>query len=113
MTSEPRLDIIGAALGAVFAVIFQPQAVVGLASVTDMSTAMALLKGVWMSMFDGYVSHSGDEVIDSLLSKGGMSSMLNTVWLILSCLVTWHQRLWPHFGQNSSSSHSLLRTSTG
>ncbi|MDO6672956.1 Na+/H+ antiporter NhaC [Cobetia amphilecti] len=77
---------IGAALGAVFAVIFQPQAVVGLASVTDMSTAMALLKGVWMSMFDGYVSHSGDEVIDSLLSKGGMSSMLNTVWLILSAM---------------------------
>ena len=40
-----------------------------------------------MSLFDGYQSTTGDEALDSLLSRGGMSSMLNTVWLII-CAMT-------------------------
>jgi len=47
---------------------------------------MALLKGVWIALFDGYQSNTGNQVIDSLLSRGGMSSMLNTVWLIISAM---------------------------
>ena len=38
-------------------------------------------------MFNGYSANTGDEVLDSLLSRGGMSSMINTVWLIL-CAMT-------------------------
>ena len=38
-------------------------------------------------LFDGYVSNTGLEGLDDLLSRGGMSSMLNTVWLIL-CAMT-------------------------
>ena len=37
-------------------------------------------------LFDGYVASTGDDNLDSLLSRGGMSSMLNTVWLILSAM---------------------------
>lgn len=79
--------IVSALVGAVFALIFQPDTVIGLAGGTgDTGTVFALLKGVWMSLFDGYVSNSGNEFLDALLSKGGMSSMLNTVWLIISAL---------------------------
>jgi NhaC family Na+:H+ antiporter len=73
-------------MGAVFAVIFQPEAVVSLAGGADLATPLALLKGVWMALFDGYVANTGNDVFDDLLSKGGMASMLNTVWLILSAM---------------------------
>ncbi|MGB8714298.1 MAG: Na+/H+ antiporter NhaC [Onishia taeanensis] len=78
--------VIGALMGAVFAVSFQPQAVLSLAGGADLATPLALLKGVWMALFDGYVANTGNEVFDDLLSKGGMASMLNTVWLILSAM---------------------------
>ena len=41
---------------------------------------------VWKVLFDGYSSNTGHEALDSLLSRGGMSSMLNTVWLILCAM---------------------------
>ena len=37
-------------------------------------------------MFDGYSTNTGQDALDSLLSRGGMSSMLNTVWLILCAM---------------------------
>jgi len=39
-----------------------------------------------MVLFDGYQGSSSDAVLNDLLSKGGMSSMLNTVWLIVAAL---------------------------
>jgi len=79
--------VISALTGALFALLFQGGAVVALAGgVADGGRAVALFKGVWMSLFDGYVSASGNAFLDALLSKGGMSSMLNTVWLILCAL---------------------------
>lgn len=44
------------------------------------------LDAVWRALFAGYQSNSGDEAVDDLLSRGGMSSMLNTIWLILTAL---------------------------
>jgi NhaC family Na+:H+ antiporter len=79
--------VISALIGALFALIFQSNAVIQLAGgSTDGGLTLALVKGVWMSLFDGYVSNSGNEFLDALLSKGGMSSMLNTVWLIICAL---------------------------
>jgi len=46
-----------------------------------------MLQGIMITMFDGYESTSGVEEMDQLLSKGGMSSMLETVWLILSAML--------------------------
>lgn len=51
----------------------------------DVSRPTALLKGPWISLFDGYKIESGDAALDSLLSRGGMSSMLS-VWLILAAM---------------------------
>ncbi|MDX1735991.1 MAG: Na+/H+ antiporter NhaC family protein, partial [Halioglobus sp.] len=79
--------VTSALVGAVFALVFQQDAVIALAGgLVDGGRALALVKGVWMALFDGYASSSGNEFLDALLSKGGMSSMLNTVWLILCAL---------------------------
>jgi NhaC family Na+:H+ antiporter len=37
-------------------------------------------------MANGFVSNTGIEQIDTLFSRGGMSSMLTTIWLILGAL---------------------------
>ncbi|WP_232334924.1 Na+/H+ antiporter NhaC [Pseudohalioglobus lutimaris] len=79
--------VVSALTGAVFAVLFQPDQVAGLAgSSPDLSYMFVQLKGIWIALFDGFTSNSGNEFLDALLSKGGMSSMLNTVWLIICAL---------------------------
>lgn len=79
--------VISALAGVAFALVFQPEAVTRLAGDSgDLAPAMVVFKGVWISLFDGYSSDSGNAFLDELLSKGGMSSMLNTVWLIICAL---------------------------
>src|SRR5690606_24535469 len=79
--------LIGALVGCVFAVIFQQPAVLALAGDTELGTGLALLKGAWIALFDGYQLSSGNVALDELLSRGGMSSMLSTVWLILAAMM--------------------------
>ncbi|MCG9728438.1 Na+/H+ antiporter NhaC [Shewanella sp. Isolate13] len=79
--------IIGTIAGAVCAALFQFDNVVKFASDETLTPVVALVKGIWVAMFNGYSAETGDEVLDSLLSRGGMSSMINTVWLIL-CAMT-------------------------
>ncbi len=78
--------MIGALIGAVFAVVFQPDAVVALAGNDDLSRPMALLSGAWTAMFDGYQAETGNAALDDLLTRGGMSSMLNTVWVVICAM---------------------------
>lgn len=77
---------IGALLGAVFAMVFQPEQTAVVGAAENRGHAMALIAGAWTAMFDGYQSNTGIARVDSLLSRGGMSSMLNTVWLILCAM---------------------------
>lgn len=78
--------LIGALLGGLFAVIFQQEATLKFVGESDLSTPVALFKGFWTAMFGGYVSATGHQAIDALLSRGGMANMLNTVWLILMAM---------------------------
>lgn len=78
--------LIGALLGAVFAVVFQPDVVIALAGKETLSRPAALLSGAWTALFDGYQANTGNAAADGLLSRGGMSSMLNTIWLIVTAL---------------------------
>jgi NhaC family Na+:H+ antiporter len=39
-----------------------------------------------MALADGFSIETGDTALDELLSRGGMSSMLNTIWLIMSAM---------------------------
>lgn len=86
MPAFPAL-LIGALIGCLFAVIFQPAAVIAYADAAGKPAWAALIKGAWMSLFDGYKLASGNAALDELLSRGGMGSMLSTVWLILSAMM--------------------------
>jgi NhaC family Na+:H+ antiporter len=86
MPAFPAL-FIGALVGGLFAVLFQQQTVLRFVGETELPRQVALLKGFWMALFQGYTSSSGNAAVDSLLSRGGMASMLPTVWLILSAMV--------------------------
>ena len=78
--------LVGALLGALFAVIFQPGIVVALADNAALSRPMALLAGAWSALSDGYRASTGNAAVDDLLTRGGMVSMLNTVWLIVCAM---------------------------
>ena len=78
--------LISTLIGLLFALTFQSDAVLryGLSLSTEGSTPM--IRGLWTALFDGYKGSSADESLNNLLSKGGMASMLNTVWLIITAL---------------------------
>ncbi|MEN1924913.1 Na+/H+ antiporter NhaC [Luteimonas qiangzhengi] len=78
--------LLSAILGGVFAVVFQPELVLALVDRSDIPRPMALLSGVWQALFEGYEANTGNADVDALLSRGGMISMLNTVWLIMCAL---------------------------
>ena len=44
------------------------------------------LKAVWLAMANGFTIDSGIPDVDRLLSRGGMDSMLLTIWLILGAV---------------------------
>jgi len=78
--------LFGALFGGVLAAIMQPQVVIAFANSPELTPAMALTKGVWLALADGYTSSTGVADIDDLLSRGGMSSMLITIWLVICAL---------------------------
>ncbi|MCC2615668.1 Na+/H+ antiporter NhaC [Aestuariibacter halophilus] len=77
---------IGALLGGVWAAFFQPDVISAMAS-TDVSAPIGTIMVVWTALFDGVVFETPSDTLNSLLSRGGMSSMLNTIWLIM-CAMT-------------------------
>ena len=78
---------LGALTGGLLAVIAQPDRVVAFADAGDgIPRPLLLLKGVWLALASGYKSATGYAMIDQLVSRGGMESMLNTIWLIITAL---------------------------
>ncbi len=77
---------LGALAGGVLAVGVAPDRVIAYAEAEELPRALGLLKGVWLALADGYHSNTGDPAIDRLISRGGMESMLGTIWLIITAL---------------------------
>jgi NhaC family Na+:H+ antiporter len=77
---------IGALAGGVLAAILNPDAVITFAKDLSLWRPLALVKGVWMALSTGYHVDTGDAAIDQLMTRGGMSSMMVTVWLIICAL---------------------------
>jgi NhaC family Na+:H+ antiporter len=78
--------LFGALLGGFTAIILQPDVVLAFVDSPELSPGLALTKGVWLALADGYVSTTGVADVDDLLSRGGMSSMLVTIWLVLTAM---------------------------
>lgn len=78
---------IGALLGGVVAVLQQPDIVRGFADPnSELPVAAALLKGVWQSIATGFQSNLGVAELDRLLTRGGMSSMMTIIWMVIAAL---------------------------
>lgn len=77
---------IGALLGGVWAIVFQYDLVVSMAN-TDLSQIAQPITVVWSALFDGVSFNTPNAQLNDLLSGGGMSGMLNTIWLIM-CAMT-------------------------
>ena len=78
--------LIGTLLGAVFALIFQPEIVKQITGAENL-TFLSGYKGVMTAMtVDTSVSTSSAELND-LFSSGGMAGMLGTIWLIVCAMV--------------------------
>ena len=86
MPAFPAL-LMGALLGGIFAIIFQQDVVLNYVGATDLPRLLALLKGFWMAMFGEFVADTGSSGLDELLTRGGMASMLPTIWLIVSAMM--------------------------
>ena len=73
-------------LAGVMAVILQPDVVLRFVNEPDLAHPLAFVKGVWTAMASGFEARSGLPEVDSLLSRGGMDSMLTTIWLIIGAV---------------------------
>jgi NhaC family Na+:H+ antiporter len=78
--------ICGTLAGCLFAAVFQWDTVIALANDSSLNEGAAVFKGLFSSMFLGYSSDTGNASLDALLSKGGMSSMLTTIGLVINAM---------------------------
>jgi len=78
--------LFGALLGGLVAIILQPEVVLSFAGSPEAGSLVGYTRGVWLALADGFISTTGNAEVDNLLSRGGMSSMLTTIWLIISAL---------------------------
>lgn len=77
--------IVGTLLGAVFALIFQSELLAKMngGEFSIINSYQHIIK----TSFSGFKIETGNQMIDKLFSRGGMSEMLNTVWLILMAMI--------------------------
>ena len=85
MPAIPSISI-GIVLGFVFAIIFQKNYMPGSGTGSAAAFANEVFKTALNTAASGYESVTGVAEVDDLLSKGGMTAMLNTIWLILSAM---------------------------
>jgi NhaC family Na+:H+ antiporter len=83
----PFLAILGSALFAGILACFTQWTVVK-AFVDDpgLGPVTTGIKAVYAAMATGFVSKTGNPAIDQLFSRGGMASLLTTIWLVLAAL---------------------------
>ncbi len=79
--------LLGALTGGIFAIIFQPDMVSQFVDRQDLSKPIVMIAGVWKAMYMGFTTSTGSGTIDQLVNRGGMNSMLEVIWLILSALM--------------------------
>jgi NhaC family Na+:H+ antiporter len=76
----------GVILGAVFALIFQPDVIASVAN-WEGSVSTVTFVGIMKAIYGDITIVTGNGIVDELLTSGGMSGMLGTIWLIISAMV--------------------------
>ena len=72
--------------GTLYAAFFQADVVKAMATAAHPDTPAPLIQGLWMALFSGYQSPPELGTLSQLLDKGGLASMLNTIFLILTAM---------------------------
>jgi NhaC family Na+:H+ antiporter len=78
--------LLSALLAGLMAVLLQPQATLRFVNDPALSPPVAFIRGVWTALANGYRANSGIPEVDRLLSRGGMSSMLKTLWIVIGAV---------------------------
>ncbi len=85
--APPFLAIVGSALFAgVLACITQWPTVEAFVADPELGPLATGIEAIFAAMATGFVSVTGVPAIDELFSRGGMASLLTTVWLVLAAL---------------------------
>lgn len=82
--------LFGSLMGGLFAMIFQPHLVREIGTMLDPETQTffkASYLSVMQSIYGELTITTTNEMVNELLTTGGMQGMLNTIWLILSAMV--------------------------
>ena len=83
----PFLAILGSALFAgILAPFTQWEAVKAFVDDPDLGPVATSVRAIFDAMANGFVSDSGVPQVDDLFSRGGMASLLTTIWLVLGAL---------------------------
>jgi Na+:H+ antiporter, NhaC family len=83
----PFLAIMGSALFAgILACFTQWSVVKSFVDDPGLGPVATGIKAIYAAMATGFVSKSGNPALDSLFSRGGMASLLTTIWLVLAAL---------------------------
>ncbi len=87
MKKVPALPALfaGTLLGGIFAVIFQPHLIIELSGI-DSNFFQASYVSIINAMGSETSINTSNEMINDLLSSGGMYGMLNTIWLIICAM---------------------------
>ncbi|MFQ3247179.1 MAG: NhaC family Na+:H+ antiporter [Arenicella sp.] len=71
-------------LACVFAVLFQSEALFIFAKSAE---PLAIIEALWIVLYDGFAINTNNESVNTLLSRGGMASMVNVVWLVIASMM--------------------------
>lgn len=75
-----------AIMAGVMALILQPHILHQIADAPQLSASMSLAKGLAITYYGSTAIDTGSPALNDLISTGGMSGMLNTIWLILCAM---------------------------
>jgi NhaC family Na+:H+ antiporter len=82
----PFALICAALFAGVLGAFLQPSVIEGYVGGADFHPVVGSIEGVWLAMANGFSIDTGIGLIDQLLSRGGMDSMLTTLWLIIGAV---------------------------
>ncbi|MGD9327542.1 MAG: Na+/H+ antiporter NhaC [Cyclobacteriaceae bacterium] len=76
----------GTLMGVVFALIFQPDIIHSVSGIAN-DKIKSFYVGIMKAMYTTITIETSNAQVNELLTTGGMSGMLNTIWLIISAMI--------------------------
>ena len=77
---------LSAMMAGIMAIVLQPHILTEIAGDASLSQAAALTKGLVITYYGSTAVEMGSEELNELVSTGGMTGMLNTIWLIVCAM---------------------------